>query len=55
MNADRDLAVERAAGFFDDTAAAWSQTILHSDDSTVVLNVKDDVRTGQKTESASGH
>ena len=55
MNADS--AVERAAGFFElkSTQQLCGQTILHSDDSTVVLNVKDDVRTGQKMESASGH
>ena len=28
---------------------------LHSDDSTVVLNVKDDARVGQKTALACGH
>ena len=52
-----DSAVERAAGFFElkSTQQLCGQTILHSDDSTVVLNVKDDVRTGQKTESASSH
>ena len=35
-------------------AGICGQTILHSDDSTMVLNVKD-VRTGQKMELASGH
>ena len=55
MNADS--AVERAAGFFElkSTQQLYGQIILHSNDITVVLNVKDDVRTGQKTESASGH
>ena len=32
----------------------WSD-FLHNDDSTVVLNVKDDARVGQKTASASVH
>ena len=55
MNAQS--AIERAAGFFElkSTQQLCGQTFLHSDDSTVVLNVKDDVRVGQKTASASSH
>ena len=52
-------AVERGAGFFKlsheiDTVTVWSD-FLHNDDSTVVLNVKDNARVGQKTASASVH
>ena len=52
-----DSAVERAAGFFEfkSTQQLCGQTILHSDDRTVVLNIKDDARTGHKMESASSH
>ena len=48
-------AVERAAGFLElkSTQQLYGQTFLHSVDSTVVLNVKDDVRTGQKLVLAS--
>ena len=46
MNAES--AVERAAGFFElkSTQQLCGQTFLHSNDSTVVLNVKDDARVG---------
>ena len=50
-----DSAVGRAAGFFKlkSKQQLCGQTILHSDDSPVVLNVKDDVKTGQITASVS--
>ena len=52
-----ESAVERASGFFElkSTQQLCSQTFLHSDNSTVVLNAKDDVRVGQKTASVSSH
>jgi hypothetical protein len=37
-----------------DTAAAWP-AIVHSDDSIVVLNVKEEARIGQKTAPAHCH
>ena len=53
-------AVERAtaiAGFFElkSTQRLCGWPFLHSDDRTVVLNVKDDARVGQKMASARGH
>ena len=53
-------AVERTAAvadFFElkSTQRQCGQPFLHSDDSTLVLSVKDDARVGQKTASARGH
>ena len=50
-------AVERVAGFVELKLIQQlcGQTFVHSDDSTVVLNFKDDVGTGQKMVSASSH
>ena len=58
MNAES--AVERTAataGFFKlkSTQRLCGRSFLHSDDSTVVMNVKDDARVGQKTVSDRGH
>ena len=45
------------ADFFElkSTQQLCGQPFLHSDDSTLVVNVKDDARVGQKTASACGH
>ena len=45
------------AGFFElkSTQGLCGRPILHSDDSTVVMNVKDDARVGQKTASDRDH
>ena len=50
-------AVERTAGFFKlkSTQRLCDRPFLHSDDSTVVMNVKDDARVGQKTASDRDH
>ena len=58
MNAES--AVERQAAVADSfklklTQRLCGQPILHCDNSTVVLSVKDDARVGQKTASAHGH
>ena len=51
---DRTAAV---ADFFKLKSTQWLcvRPFLHSDDSIVVLNVKDDARVGQKTASTRSH
>ena len=58
MNAES--AVERAAAIADFFKSKSTQQLcgwpfLHSDDGTVVLNIKDDVQVGQKMALARGH
>ena len=55
-----ESAVERSAAvadFFElkSTRRLCGRPFLHNDDSTIVMNVEDDARVGQKTASDRGH
>ena len=54
LNAESAVETAAIAGFFKlkSTQRQCGRTFLHSNNSTVVLNVKDDARFGQKTVSA---